>query len=268
MRQLREGMKGADVKRVQWFLIGRQAYAGIADGVFGPATTAAVKHFQKHAGLTPQDGIIGNETYAMMSLRGFKLVEDDDPTEAGADWPPKPAGIAPLAGNAARAQLFGKFSYRSAPVAGNPENIRILGDWEERNIVRVHLPQLAEVKGAPDSCQIRFHRLAVKQLQWLWEAWEEAGLLPLVKTWEGSFVPRFVRGSRTTLSNHAFGSAFDINYAWNQLGHVPALVGREGSVRKLALIALKYGFYWGGHFARLDGMHFEVYKILTERPES
>ena len=92
----------------------------------------------------------------------------------------------------------------------------------------------------------------------LWKDWEAADLLHLVLTWEGSFVPRFVRGSRTTLSNHAFGSAFDINAPWNGLGIVPPLVGQKGSVRELVLLAHKYGFYWGGHFNRKDGMHFEV----------
>jgi hypothetical protein len=65
------------------------------------------------------------------------------------------------------------------------------------------------------------------------------------------------------LSNHAYGSAFDINYAWNRLGQVPALVGEKGAVRELVTLAHKHGFYWGGHFnERLDGMHFEVAKIV------
>jgi hypothetical protein len=77
-------------------------------------------------------------------------------------------------------------------------------------------------------------------------------------------VARFVRGraAQGILSNHAFGSAFDINYDWNKLGAVPALAGQKGSVRELVSIAQENGFYWGGHFERLDGMHFEVAKIL------
>jgi hypothetical protein len=65
------------------------------------------------------------------------------------------------------------------------------------------------------------------------------------------------------LSNHAFGSAFDINAGQNGLGRIPAAVGAYGSVRELVPIAHRFGFYWGGHFSRADGMHFEVAKLLT-----
>jgi D-alanyl-D-alanine carboxypeptidase-like protein len=77
----------------------------------------------------------------------------------------------------------------------------------------------------------------------------------------GSFAPRYVRGSRVTLSSHAWGAAFDVNYAWNRLGTVPALRGEKDSVRELVPIAHAYGFYWGGHFSRCDGMHFEVARL-------
>lgn len=110
---------------------------------------------------------------------------------------------------------------------------------------------------------MRFHKKAVEQLKALWAAWEEAGVLHRVLTYEGSYSPRFIRGSRETLSNHAYGSAFDINYQWNRLGAVPALEGQEGSVRELVDIANEHGFFWGGHFrGRADGMHFEVAKLL------
>ena len=71
-----------------------------------------------------------------------------------------------------------------------------------------------------------------------------------------------MRGSRTTLSNYAWGTAFDINVPWNARGTVPALCGEKGSVRELVAIANEHGFYWGGHFSRRDGMHFEVARVL------
>ena len=59
-----------------------------------------------------------------------------------------------------------------------------------------------------------------------------------------------------------WSTAFDINYAWNRLGALPALRGEKGSVRELVAIAHQHGFYWGGHFSRRDGMHFEVARVL------
>lgn len=135
----------------------------------------------------------------------------------------------------------------------------ILGNWEAENIVAVTLPQLKEIRGASKSGSVQFHKLAANQLKTFWNDLESAGLFDRVLTYEGSFNPRFVRGSTTNLSNHAFGTAFDINLNWNKLGSQPALLGEKGSVRELVLIANDHGFYWGGHFdKRPDGMHFEV----------
>ena len=176
--------------------------------------------------------------------------------------PPKP-NFNPLVSTAQRQKIFGKFEYRSF---SGTEDIVIHGNWEKQNIVKIQIPQPKKVGGGfvPRDLHVRFHKLAAAQLQALWKEWEDAGLLHLVKTWAGSFVPRFVRGSRSTLSNHAFGTAFDINAAWNGLGRVPAKAGTTGSVRELVAIAHKHGFYWGGHFSRPDGMHFEVAVVKSE----
>ena len=71
-------------------------------------------------------------------------------------------------------------------------------------------------------------------------------MLELVLTWDGSFVRRFIRCSTTNLSNHAFGSAFDINAAFNRFGAQPAFPGDQGSLFDLVPIAHQHGFYWGG----------------------
>jgi peptidoglycan hydrolase-like protein with peptidoglycan-binding domain len=75
--------------------------------------------------------------------------------------------------------------------------------WEAENMVPVTLPQLRGVAGAPESGRIRVHKLAAKQFGELFAAWERDGLSSLVRSWAGSFVPRYVRGSSTNLSNHA-----------------------------------------------------------------
>jgi hypothetical protein len=110
---------------------------------------------------------------------------------------------------------------------------------------------------------MRFPNKAAEQLKAMWAAWEAAGLLELVLTYEGGYNPRLTRGSRTTLSNHAYGTVFDINYQWNRLGQIPAATGKHGAVREFVPIANKHGFFWGGHFnKRPDGMHFKVAKLV------
>lgn len=267
MKTLKHGSRGADVRRWQLFLIGQGFELGAVDGSFGAATQRASLSFQAAHRLFA-DGIVGLKTVGMAMTLGFDngLVKPAPAAatsrEANPDWPPRPPNLKPLTSTAARQKLFGAFKFAAAPVRGNRENIRILGDWEERQIVRVEIPQLRGIAGAPESGKVRWHRAAAPQLLALWRAWEEAGLLHLVKTWDGSFVPRFVRGSRASLSNHCFASAFDINASFNSLGTRPALVGRAGSVRELVPLANQFGFFWGGHYnRRADGMHFEIARL-------
>jgi hypothetical protein len=47
------------------------------------------------------------------------------------------------------------------------------------------------------------------------------------------------------------------------LNKTPAMIGEKGCVRELVPIANECGFYWGGHFTRKDGMHFEIAKIIN-----
>ena len=44
---------------------------------------------------------------------------------------------------------------------------------------------------------MQFHRAAAEQLKGLWAEWEEANLLSRILSFDGSFAPRFIRGSRT-----------------------------------------------------------------------
>jgi hypothetical protein len=266
MQLLKAGMKDAgdsnDIERWQQFLIGQGFDPGIADGDFGDNTRDATIAFQKANGIEPTLGIVGNKTMARAMELGFPALEDPHPgTNTGTDFPSKPA-FSPLVSTEDRQRVFGKFNFRWAPEPDNRENIEILGDWEDRNIVKVKLPQiLGKFDGAPRQDTVRFHHLAAPQLEALWTAWTDAGHMPRVIEFNGAFVPRFIRGSRETLSNHAFGTAFDINYPFNKLGQVPAQVGQRGCVREMVALAHEHGFYWGGHFTRLDGMHFEIAKL-------
>jgi len=74
----------------------------------------------------------------------------------------------------------------------------------------------------------------------------------------GCYVPRFIAGT-TTLSNHAFGLAFDLNVPEN-------LRGTVGQInRQVVSIFQKWGFTWGGTWHFTDPMHFELNRIVHAR---
>jgi hypothetical protein len=246
------------VQRWQRFLIGEELLESSADGLFGPVTERATKAFQRRVKLDA-DGVVGPVTLGAALQRGFNPgFTDPVGGDRGADFPPRP-DFPPLVTNEERARVFGEFRFE--PAGPDTDDIRILGNWREENIRPAVIPELAGVKGAAASGRIFVNRLVVEQVRALFAAWAAADLEDLLLTWEGSFAPRFVRGSRTTLSNHAWGTAFDVNFDANRLGRLPALRGEKGSVRELVPIANAHGFYWGGHFTRSDGMHFEVARL-------
>ncbi len=257
MKFIKIGSTGNDVKKWQYFLIGQGFYKGLITGIFDENLNIASKEFQKKSNLNP-DGLIGNKSVGAAMLLGFGVVVDVLEDITSDSFPSKP-NFLPLSSNAERQNLFGEIKFKSTPLNDNPEHITITNGWESKNIVKIKIPQLISIKGTDI---VWFHKKAEKQMIKLWEDWEKNKLLHNIITWEGSYNPRFIRGSKTVLSNHAFGTAFDINYSWNKLGVVPALVGQKGCVRELVEIANKNGFYWGGHFTRRDGMHFEIAKII------
>ncbi len=172
--------------------------------------------------------------------------------------PPRPLDARPLS-QLQREALFGRFRYVPTPKPGNPERVQILENWTKRHIAPVVISQLG-------GRVVHVHVAIASQFSALWSAWERADLIDRVISFNGSFAPRFVRGSTRKLSNHAWGTAFDINAPHNRLGHVPAMAGTRGSVRELVPIAYAHGFFWGGWFkARPDGMHFEAFRVLEEQ---
>lgn len=129
MQVLKQGSKGADVKKWQLFLIGQGFELGVADSDFNLRTHEATVAFQQKHDLLA-DGVVGNKTVGKAMQLGFPVLTNTDPTKEGPNWPAKP-GFGPLIGLAARQTLFGKFSFAAAPVPGNPE--RQLGSPEYCN---------------------------------------------------------------------------------------------------------------------------------------
>ena len=249
LKVLRAGYKGEEVLRWQYFLVGEGLGIEVT-GVFDTETFEATRAFQRWHKLK-DDGEVGKFTYGRAQLEGFDPTEDDYQGEDGPNWPLQ---TLPTTSLNDRLKLFGYLPFTPKPIVGNPENVVIPYSWTKEHIVTVKVPQIKTVS---------INKIIQTQFVGLWQAWEDAGLNSLVKTFDGAWAPRFVRGSRTTLSSHSWGTAFDINARWNGIGKQPPFVGKEGSVRKLVPIAEKFGFGWGGFFPnRPDGMHFEVSKIL------
>ena len=74
----------------------------------------------------------------------------------------------------------------------------------------------------------------------------------------GCYYPRFIAGT-TTLSNHAFGLALDINAVENQRG-------TAGQIdRGVVAIFKHWGFTWGGDWHYTDPMHFEMNQLVQPR---
>ena len=259
MQTLRVGSAGAFVRQWETFLCGQDLLADKeVDTKFTEESAEATRNFQIRHGLGI-DGVAGNQTigFAMAQL-GFEVLP-----LSSEDYPPKPRSAKSL-NFAKRQELFGKIEFEAAGTKSNPEAIKITNDWAKKNLTSVVIPQLKGVYGAPASGKIWVNAAIRDQTKALFQAWEDAGLIDRVLSWGGSYNPRFIRGSRTTLSNHAHGTAIDLNVPWNGLGCRPALVGEKGSVRELVDLAWEHGWFWGGWYSkRKDGMHLEACRIVV-----
>lgn len=244
-----------DMEIVQWkqFLQQIGQYNLPLNDQYDASMKRAIQAYQKHKKLTV-DGYIGNATWLAAYHDGMVFTE-----EQRRSFPLAPP-FHPFVSQKERFDTFGVLEFTADPTPDDPEHIVILNAYEARNIVSVHIPQLQAA--FPQQHSMRFHRKGVPQLLGFFEAIERGGFLQQLLSYGGSYNPRLVRGSKTVLSNHAFGSAFDINMAWNPFHQEPALLGAQGSVRELVPLAHSFGFYWGGHFKNPDGMHFELVKIM------
>ncbi len=74
----------------------------------------------------------------------------------------------------------------------------------------------------------------------------------------GCYYPRFIAGT-TSLSNHSFGTALDLNTPGNQRGTVGEMD------RTVVAIFKKWGFAWGGDWGYTDPMHFEADRLVDPR---
>jgi hypothetical protein len=274
----------AEVQRWQYFLR-KQGFdqVGAIDADFGKNTELGTKFFQVREGLTANGKADANTLQRAAEL-GYTIVPNDYyEKRKGTGWPRPPRGLESPS-NATRNRLFTCFKFIQLPLAQHPrdpEEIVIRGscdgrepDWVAEHIVDIEMPQLKFARSYHG--RFRCHVKAAPIFQKLFQKWEEDDLLHLIIAYEGAFVPRYKRHQApggfgghperrsvdvSELSNHSFGSGFDINYADNTFPSEPAEVGSRGSTRELVAAANSLGIYWGGHFSNKDGNHFEVSKL-------
>jgi len=250
---------------LQKFLLGRGIPIAV-DENFGPKTKAVIRSCQKSGGLFV-DGVVGPKTWGLFLLEGFRSKDFEEDEGAfveeaekhSPNWPPKPAGQRSPNGLI----LFGEgFTFKPMPLPNMPEYVKADPDWVRDNITSILVPQLMGVRGAPKKGEVLCNRRMVKQLEAFFKCVEVAGLKSRVLSWGGSWVTRYIRGRQDKLSNHTFGTAFDINATWNGFRREPARMGRVGCVRELVPIAYRFKFYWGGWYN--DGMHFEAFEEMSD----
>lgn len=169
-----------------------------------------------------------------------------------------------------RERRFGVLPWK---LSGSPPGtVWVDPKWEAENLTTIRIPWQGMTSSATGEGRvIRVHKLAAKPIADLFERWRTDGYLPLVQTFNGAYVPRMKRGHESStltkdLSNHSWGTAFDINAPWNRFGARPASVGKPGSVALLVQAAADLGFAWGGYFSKPDGQHFEFVGKVTSPP--
>ncbi|MEO7327837.1 MAG: M15 family metallopeptidase [Minicystis sp.] len=135
--------------------------------------------------------------------------------------------------------------------------------WERTNIVSVVIPALDSLQVGTST--VHFHRLVVPQFKAFFKAVEVKGLKGHLLTHVGAYFSRTITGNPALLSNHALGTAIDINAFWNGYSQGPAPRGAVGSVAALADFCADFGIYWGGWYRRTkDAMHFECVDLQSE----
>ncbi|BCO08849.1 hypothetical protein GF1_12250 [Desulfolithobacter dissulfuricans] len=76
----------------------------------------------------------------------------------------------------------------------------------------------------------------------------ERGLADKIRTWDGCFNVRHMRGAGQW-STHSWGIAFDLDAPWNRFGQRNFAMDEE-----VAACFEEAGFVWGGRWNRPDGI--------------
>jgi len=225
--KLQEGSSGDEVKALQSRLRELGFYGGNIDGEFGPITKRGMLLFQKAKGLK-QDGIVGPQTWAALKV--------PEGPKSDARVPKRPRNYTDV-----------------RTIFGDP----LSAGWQSANLAFCEVAPILKAFPVKKNSTVRgfyCHKLLVSVFQAVFEEICLAGLADEVKTFDGCFNIRKIRGSSTSMSLHSWAIAIDLNYKGNELGNP-----KPEMSPKIIAIFEKHGFYWGGNFTREDGMHFEYF---------
>ena len=138
-------------------------------------------------------------------------------------------------------------TFRYTPIGGG--RIAPAPEWVRDHIVTETVPILGQV-----TC----NRYMMPQLKAAFGEIVKVGLADEINPdqYAGCYYPRFIAGS-TSLSNHSFGTALDMNVPGNLRGTVGEMD------RGVVAIFKKWGFAWGGDWKYTDPMHFELSRIVN-----
>lgn len=151
---------------------------------------------------------------------------------------------------------FGQFHYRDA----SGGRIEIDPQWMAENIVTIKLPGLNRYVQVHKDAKDNF----IQAFKYIESGTatingKKVPLLSLIKTMDGTFVPRHVNWNPARgLSNHSWGTAIDINAA-NHFRYVdPAREPYDPNYILWEKAFKPAGFSWGNSYA--DAMHYELFK--------
>ncbi len=232
---LKKGSQSSLVKTLQEKLVELEYVLGPVDGIFGPRTEDAVLKYQRDNGLSV-DGVVGDETWKSLFDQPIPRLRDE------------------LAEPPSHGQCFDIFG-----------DFRVAG-WEHQNLARCDLAtfrsELEHVyfgwltpddKAFVHSNWFGFvcHRLVVPKFQAAFKNVVDRGLEDQVKTFDGCYNVRNIRGG-DTWSTHSWAIAIDLNGPWNRFGQSNFEMTSE-----LAQCYKDVGCIWGGEWSKPDAMHFQ-----------
>lgn len=142
-----------------------------------------------------------------------------------------------------RDHWYGPIRYVPAPTPYNAEGVTITNDFKAQNIVTREFPIIGLAS---------IHRLAAPSLEKALREIKAKGWAHKIRSFEGGFYPRYVRGSTTNLSSHSYGTSIDVNAGTNPQGGASTPDQDD-----IAPIFERNGWYWGKRFSFTDPMHFE-----------